>query len=71
MRIGHVVPLIAKRYTNSATRKRALFLKGKSGIGKSQTIAQASALLSQHIENWQGVIDLRLSQMEPTDLNVA
>lgn len=68
MRIGHIVPLIAKRYTNEATRKRALFLKGKSGIGKSQTIAQASELLSQHIPNWKGVIDLRLSQMEPTDL---
>lgn len=68
MRIGHIVPLIAKRYTNLATRKRALFLKGKSGIGKSQTIGQASALLAAHIPNWQGVIDLRLSQMEPTDL---
>lgn len=68
MRIGHIVPLIAKRYTNAATRNRALFLKGKSGIGKSQTIKQASDLLAQHIPNWQGVIDLRLSQMEPTDL---
>lgn len=68
MRIGHIVPLIAKRYTNMATRKRALFLKGKSGIGKSQTIQQAATLLSQHVENWKGVIDLRLSQMEPTDL---
>ena len=68
MRIGHIVPLIAKRYTNPATRNRALFLKGKSGIGKSQTIKQASDLLAQHIPNWQGVIDLRLSQMEPTDL---
>ena len=68
MRIGHVVPLIAKRYTNEATRRRAMFLKGKSGIGKSQTIQQASELLAQHIPNWQGVIDLRLSQMEPTDL---
>ena len=68
MRIGHIVPLIAKRYTNEATRKRALFLKGKSGIGKSQCVQQASALLAQHIPNWKGVIDLRLSQMEPTDL---
>ena len=68
MRIAHIVPLIAKRYTNMATRKRAMFLKGKSGIGKSQTIQQASDLLAQHIPNWCGVIDLRLSQMEPTDL---
>ena len=50
MRIGHIVPLIAKRYTNPATRNRALFLKGKSGIGKSQTIKQASDLLAQHIQ---------------------
>lgn len=68
MRIGHIIPLIAKRYTNMATRKRALFLKGKSGIGKSQSVAQASELLAAHIPNWKGIIDLRLSQMEPTDL---
>lgn len=68
MRIGHIVPLIAKRYLNVGTRKRAVYLKGKSGIGKSDCVRQASAFLSQHIDNWQGVIDLRLSQMEPTDL---
>jgi len=68
MRIGHIVPLIAKRYTNTATRHRALFLKGKSGIGKSQCVQQASDLLTKHIEGWQGVIDIRLSQKEPTDL---
>lgn len=68
MRIGHVVPLIAKRYINPKTRHRAMFLKGKSGVGKSQNVQQAAALLSQHIPNWKGVIDLRLSQMEPTDL---
>jgi len=68
MRIGHIVPLIAKRYTNENVRKRALFLKGKSGIGKSQCVQQASKLLGEHIPNWKGVIDLRLSQKEPTDL---
>jgi hypothetical protein len=68
MRIGHIVPLIAKRYINEPTRKRALFLKGKSGIGKSDAVRQASALLAQHIPNWQGVIDQRLSQKEPTDM---
>lgn len=68
MRIDHIVPLIAKRYLNENTRKRALFLKGKSGIGKSECVYQASELLSKHVDNWQGVIDLRLSQMEPTDL---
>lgn len=68
MRIGHIVPLICKRYLSTATRKRALFLKGKSGIGKSDCVKQASALLAQHIPEWKGIIDLRLSQMEPTDL---
>ena len=68
MRIGHIVPLLAKRYLNENTRKRATFLKGKSGIGKSDAVKQASALLAQHIPNWCGIIDLRLSQMEPTDL---
>jgi len=68
LRIGHIVPLIAKRYTNLAVRKRAMFLKGKSGIGKSQCVHQAAALLAEHIPNWQGVIDIRLSQKEPTDL---
>lgn len=68
MRIGHLVPMIAKRYLNEKTRKRAMFIVGKSGIGKSECVYQASALLAQHIPDWQGVIDMRLSQMEPTDL---
>lgn len=68
MRIGHIVPVLAKRYLNDNTRRRAVFLKGKSGIGKSECVHQASALLGEHIENWQGVIDLRLSQMDPTDM---
>ena len=38
MRIGHLTPLIAKRYTNEATRKRAMFIVGKSGIGKSECV---------------------------------
>jgi hypothetical protein len=68
MRIGHLTPLIAKRYLNDNTRRRAMFIVGKSGIGKSECVYQASELLAQHIEGWQGVVDLRLSQMEPTDL---
>lgn len=68
MRIGHIVPMLAKRYLNPAVRNRAVFLKGKSGIGKSQAVQQAAELLAQHVEGWQGVIDLRLSQMDPTDL---
>lgn len=68
MRIQHVTPIIVKRYLNEATRKRTLFLRGKSGIGKSEVVFQAAKLLGEHIEDWQGVIDLRLAQMDPTDL---
>lgn len=68
MRIGHIVPVLVKRYLNPAVRKRTTFLKGKSGIGKSDVVFQASKLLSEHITDWKGVIDLRLAQMEPTDL---
>ena len=68
MRIGHLVPLIAKRYLNPKVRSRAMFIRGKSGIGKSEGVYQASALLGEHVEDWMGVVDLRLSQMEPVDL---
>lgn len=68
MRIGQIVPTIVANYLNPKTRRRSIYLKGKSGVGKSDTIFQASELLGQHIEGWKGVIDLRLSQMEPTDL---
>jgi len=44
MRIQHVTPIIVKRYLNEATRKRTLFLRGKSGIGKSEGVHQAGKL---------------------------
>jgi len=68
MRIGHVTPILTKRYLNPQVRKRPVFLKGKSGVGKSDVVFQTSALLSQHFGDWQGVVDLRLAQMDPTDL---
>ena len=68
MRISQLVPVIVKNYLNESTRKRCIFLKGKSGIGKSEGVHQASALLKDHIPDWQGIIDLRMSQMDPTDL---
>jgi hypothetical protein len=63
-----VLPIIAKRYLNPSARKRTLFLRGPSGIGKSEVVYQASALLAEHVKDWKGVIDLRLAQMDPTDL---
>lgn len=68
MRIQHVTPILVKRYMNENTRKRTVFLRGPSGIGKSEVVFQTSDLLAEHIPNWQGVVDLRLAQMDPTDL---
>ena len=68
MRIQHVTPILVKRYLNENTRKRTVFLRGPSGIGKSEVVFQTSDLLAQHVKNWRGVIDLRLAQMDPTDL---
>lgn len=68
MRIQHVTPILVKRYLNEATRRRTVFLRGKSGIGKSDVVYQTSELLSKHIPDWRGVVDLRLAQCDPTDL---
>jgi len=68
VRIQHVTPILVKRYMNPNTRKRTVFLRGPSGIGKSEVVFQTSELLAEHIPNWQGVVDLRLAQMDPTDL---
>jgi hypothetical protein len=68
MRISHVTPILVKRYLNEQTRKRPVFLRGPSGIGKSEVVFQTSDLLAQHIKDWRGVVDLRLAQMDPTDV---
>jgi len=68
MRISHVTPILVKRYLNENTRKRTTFLRGPSGIGKSEIVFQTSKLLGEHVTNWHGVVDLRLAQMDPTDL---
>ncbi len=68
MRINHVTPILVKRYMNENTRRRTVFLRGPSGIGKSEVVFQTSELLAEHIPNWRGVVDLRLAQMDPTDL---
>lgn len=65
MRIGQVSNLITTLYKNDATRHRALFLVGASGIGKSQVVYQAAQELDIP------VIDLRLAQCDPVDLNAA
>lgn len=68
MRIGRISKFIAASYNNEELRKRTIYLKGKSGIGKSDSVKQASDKLAETVPNWGGVIDLRLSQCDQTDL---
>lgn len=68
MRIGKVAKFITVSYQDEALRHRSLFFKGASGIGKSAAVHQASEALSSKVDNWQGVVDIRLSQCDPTDL---
>ena len=53
------LPIISAQQRLAERKGVKLLMLGKSGIGKSQTIKQASDLLAQHIPNWRGVIDLR------------
>ena len=46
MLIQDVTPILVKRYLNPNTRKRTVFLRGKSGIGKSDVVKQTSNLLA-------------------------
>lgn len=62
MRIGKVANTIVKTYNDEKTRKRAMFLIGPSGIGKSAAVWQAAQQLNLP------VIDLRLAQCDPVDL---
>jgi hypothetical protein len=62
MRIGKISDTLVALYSNDATRNRAVYLKGASGIGKSQVVYQAAEALGMP------VVDLRLSQMDPVDL---
>lgn len=62
MRIGKISNTLVSLFNNNATRSRAVYLTGPSGIGKSQTVYQAAAELDIP------VVDLRLSQMDPVDL---
>lgn len=61
MRIGNVSKTIATLYNNEATRRRTLFLIGKSGVGKSDTVRRAAEQLGIPL------VDLRLSQFDPVD----
>lgn len=67
MRIGSLAHTLAKGYLHLPTRKRTHFLRGPSGIGKTDVVYQMSDILGRHVEGWQGIIDIRLSQFDPVD----
>jgi hypothetical protein len=67
MRIGSLAHTLAKGYLHLPTRKRTHFLRGPSGIGKTDVVYQMSDLIAPHVEGWAGVIDIRLSQFDPVD----
>lgn len=62
MRIGKITNTLVSLYNNEHTRKRAVFLIGASGIGKSQVVYQSAETLDIP------VVDLRLAQCDPVDL---
>jgi AAA domain (dynein-related subfamily) len=67
MRIGALAHTLAKGYLHIPTRMRTHFLRGASGIGKTEVVYQMSDLISPHIEGWAGITDIRLSHFEPVD----
>lgn len=67
MRIGALAHTLAKGYLHVPTRMRTHFLRGPSGIGKTEVVYQMADLLGPHIEGWSETIDIRLSQFEPCD----
>jgi len=69
MRIKDIASTIVSLYNSEATRKRTLYLVGPSGIGKSQTVAQAAEALSTEDEPCV-MYDLRLSTADPTDFGL-
>lgn len=67
MRIGALAHTLAKGYLNVPVRMRTHFLRGPSGIGKTEVVYQMAGILGKHVEDWDGVRDVRLSQFEPVD----
>jgi hypothetical protein len=68
MKIANLADFLVRTYNDPKARMHTTFIRGASGIGKSDCIKQASAELAKTVEGWAGYIDLRLSQCDVTDL---
>lgn len=62
MRIGQLTTTLLSLATNEATAHHSVMILGPAGVGKSVSCRAAAAHLGRRI------IDVRLSQMDPTDL---
>lgn len=69
MRIGDISETLVRIYNNPRTRRRAPYLVGASGIGKSDSVRQAVKLLSTK-DKPVVMYDLRLSTSDPTDFGL-
>lgn len=68
MRIGHLSKTLVSIYESPIARKHAVMLMGSAGIGKSQVVAQVAEYFRTTLDPNFGLIDVRLSQMDPVDL---
>ncbi len=62
MRPAHLLVVLEKEFQGAAEHHTPVMLWGPPGVGKSQMVAQVAQ------KNGVEVIDVRLSQMEPSDL---
>lgn len=69
MKIAQLTDYLVKHYNNETTRKTTVFVRGPSGIGKSDAVRQAVAQLSSmYPDDEVGLVDLRLAQCDVTDI---
>lgn len=72
MKIAQLTSYLVAHYQNPRTRNHTVFVRGPSGIGKSDSINQASEALGEIYKDdpqpWTGYVDLRLSQCDITDM---
>src|SRR5512134_1734037 len=62
MRPSHIFQILEREFASTAAAHTPVMLWGAPGVGKSQIIAQIAR------KHGVSLIDVRLSQMEPTDL---